>query len=77
MVLRRGALLIAIGGAIGLVAAFFLSRLLAALLFGVEPRDPAVFVGVPAILALVGAMAIFLPAHWASRLNPLDALHHD
>jgi predicted permease len=77
MVLRRGASLIAIGGAIGIVAAFFLSRLLAAVLFGVEPHDPAVFVAVPAILGLVGAVAIFLPAHWASRLNPLDALRND
>jgi ABC-type antimicrobial peptide transport system permease subunit len=77
MVLRRGASLIAIGGAIGIVVAFFLSRLLAAVLFGVEPHDPAVFVAVPAILGLVGAVAIFLPAHWASRLNPLDALRND
>jgi ABC-type antimicrobial peptide transport system permease subunit len=77
MVLRRGALLVGIGGAIGLAAAFFLSPLLAALLFGVEPHDPAVFVGVPAVLGLVGATAVFLPAHWASRLNPLDALRHD
>jgi ABC-type antimicrobial peptide transport system permease subunit len=77
MVLRRGASLIAIGGAIGIVVAFFLSRLLAAVLFGVEPHDPAVFVAVPASLGLVGAVAIFLPAHWASRLNPLDALRND
>jgi putative ABC transport system permease protein len=77
MVLRRGALLVAIGGSIGIVAAFFLSRLLAAVLFGVEPNDPAAFIAVPAILGLVGAIAIFFPAHWASRLNPLDALRQD
>jgi putative ABC transport system permease protein len=77
MVFRHGMSLVAIGAAIGLVAAFLLSQLLASFLFGVESRDPAVFVGVPAILLLAAGAAVLVPAHRASRVNPLDALHHD
>jgi predicted permease len=77
MVFRHGLLLVATGIAIGLAAAFLLSQLLASFLFGVEPRDAAVFVGVPAILALVAGAAVLIPAHRASRVNPLDALHYD
>jgi predicted lysophospholipase L1 biosynthesis ABC-type transport system permease subunit len=77
MVLRRGALLVAAGGVSGWIAAFFLSQVLASILFGVEPRDLAVFAGVPAIVALVSAVAVFVPAHWASRVDPMRALHHE
>lgn len=77
MVFRHGMTLVAIGVALGLAAAFFLSQLLASFLFGVEPRDTAVFVAVPAILALVAAAAVFVPAHRASRASPLDALRHE
>jgi putative ABC transport system permease protein len=77
MVLRQGLSLTAIGLAAGLTAAFFLSRLLAAVLFGVEPRDATVFVAVPAVLALVAVAAIVIPAHRASRVDPLVALRHD
>jgi putative ABC transport system permease protein len=77
MVLRQGASLTAIGTALGLTAAFFLSRLLASILFGVEPHDPAVFVTVPAILALVAVAAVLIPAYRASRVDPLVALRHE
>jgi ABC-type antimicrobial peptide transport system permease subunit len=77
MVLRQGVSLAGIGTALGLAAAFFLSKLLASILFGVQPRDIAVFVAVPAILALVAAAAVLVPAYRASRLDPLVALRHD
>ncbi len=63
-----------IGVAIGIAAALGLTRLLASLLFGVQPRDPLVFVAVPVILTAVALLACYLPARRATRINPLEAL---
>ena len=60
-----------VGSAIGLGAAFFMADLLASILFGVEPRDVAVFLVVPLVLAIVAVAAVFIPAHRASRADPL------
>jgi ABC-type antimicrobial peptide transport system permease subunit len=77
MVIRQGIRLVAIGTAIGLTAAFFMADVLASILFGIEPRDTAVFVGAPLVLAIVAIAAVSIPAHRASRVNPLDALRHE
>ncbi len=61
----------------GLAAAFLLSKLLASILFGVDPRDAAAFVTVPVVLALVAVAAVLIPAYRASRVDPLVALRHD
>jgi predicted permease len=74
MVLRQGMTLVAIGLMLGLVAAFFLANVLASFLFGVEPRDVAAFVTVPAVLAATAFAAIAIPASRASRVDPLHAL---
>lgn len=49
-------------------------RLIEGMLFGVNPWDPAVLLGVPLILSLVAAVALFAPAARASRVDPLLAL---
>jgi putative ABC transport system permease protein len=77
MVLRNGMTLTMLGLAIGLPIAFALARALAALLFGVEAADPFSFIGLPLILAAVAALACYLPARRASRLDPLRALHYE
>jgi putative ABC transport system permease protein len=77
MVIRQGIFLVAIGTAIGLTAAYFLVGFLASILFGVEPRNAAVFVSVPAILALVALAALSIPAYRASRVDPLRALRYE
>ena len=74
MVLRQGMRLALIGVAIGIGAALGLTRLLASLLFGVQPRDPLVFVAVPIILTAVALLACYLPACRATRINPMEAL---
>jgi ABC-type antimicrobial peptide transport system permease subunit len=74
MVVLQGARLAAIGVVIGLASAFGLARLVASLLFGVKAWDPAVFVSVPIVLALVALAAVWLPALRASRVDPIVAL---
>ena len=74
MVLIQGMRLALIGVAIGIAAAFGLTRLLTSLLFGVQPRDPLVFIAVPVLLIAVALLACYLPARRATRINPLEAL---
>ncbi len=74
MVVLQGVRLAAIGVVIGLGSAFGLARLVASLLFGVKAWDPAVFVSVPIVLALVALAAVWLPAMRASRVDPIVAL---
>lgn len=69
---------LALGGiAIGGIASFAASQLLASLLFKTEPTDPIIFVGVLAILAAVAAIAGYLPARRATRVDPMIALRYE
>jgi len=77
MVVSQGMMLAIIGVVIGLGAAFGLARLMTAFLFGVTPRDPAVFVGVPLLLAVVAFVAVWLPARRASQVDPIVALRYE
>ncbi len=74
MVLREGLQLVALGLALGTIAAFFLSRLMTSVLFGVEPTDLPTFVAVVLVLLLVAAAACLLPARRATAVNPMQAL---
>jgi putative ABC transport system permease protein len=73
-VMREGLLVTVIGAVIGLAEAFGLSRLIASLLFGVQPTDVPTFAGVVATIIVVAAVASLLPAWRASRLDPVVAL---
>jgi predicted permease len=75
MVLRQGLKLTTLGVAIGLVAAFGATRLIANLLF-VSPTDARTFAAISVLLAAVAMAASFLPARRASRVDPLIALRH-
>ncbi len=73
-VLWHGMRLAIVGVAIGLAAAFGLTRFLASLLFGVKAWDPIAFTAAPVILSIVALIAVWLPASRASRLDPQQAL---
>ncbi len=77
MIVRQGMLLAFVGIALGLAAAYGLTRLLTAFLFGVKPVDPLVFAAVPVVLALVSLAAIWIPASRATRIDPALALRRE
>ena len=77
MVVRQGMVLALVGVGIGLAAAYWLAYLITAFLFGVTARDPLVFAGVPALLALVALLAVWIPARRASSVDPLIALRYE
>jgi predicted permease len=74
LVFRRGTAIFVGGAAAGLVACVFAGPLLAHLLYGVSPRDPVALLAGPLVLGLVAALAIWLPARRAMRLDPVAAL---
>ena len=74
MVLREGLARGWVGIACGMCAAFFLVRLLADMLYGVSMRDPSVFLAVTAFMVLLTAVAAWIPARRAARLDPVQAL---
>ena len=59
---------------IGIAGAYGLSRFIESFLYSVTARDLGVFVGAPAVLALVAFLATWIPALRASRVDPVDAL---
>jgi predicted permease len=77
LVVGNGLRLSLVGVVIGLFGAFGLTRLMSALLFGVTPTDPLIFVGSSVSLVLVGVLACYIPARRATKIDPLVALRHE
>jgi ABC-type antimicrobial peptide transport system permease subunit len=65
------------GAIIGLVVTLFASRLLAAMLFDVSPTDPVALVTACVVLLIVVTIAAYVPARWATRVDPASALRSD
>jgi predicted permease len=74
LVVRQGMALTALGIAVGLAAAFALTRLMSSLLFGVSATDLATFALLSTLLMLVALLACWLPAKRASSVDPMVAL---
>jgi predicted permease len=74
MILAEGGILLVTGLVLGVAAAFFATRLMQGLLFGIAPHDPVTMVVVAALMGLVGVAACWLPALRASRIDPVAAI---
>jgi putative ABC transport system permease protein len=74
LVIRQGMTLAVIGVIVGLAGAFALTRVIGNLLYEVTATDPATFVWIPILLAVVSFFACYLPARRAARLDPIKAL---
>ena len=77
MVLRQGLILAFMGIGIGLVAALALTRYLASLLYRVSVTDPATFAAGALLFATIAALASYIPARRATRVDPMVALRND
>lgn len=77
LVLGQSLTLTGVGIGIGLAVAAAMTRALRGLLFGLTPLDPAIFIGVAALFAIVATLAALFPAHRATRVDPLVALRNE
>jgi predicted permease len=77
MVLRQSVVIVAVGLAVGLAAAFAGTRAIASLIVGVRPTDAATFVTVVILLAVIALVACWIPARRATRVSPLVALRYE
>lgn len=77
MALKEGGVTIAFGVGAGLFGSLVLTRFLQSMLFSVNPADPVTFTTIAALLGAVTLLACFVPAHRATRVDPLMALRHE
>jgi ABC-type antimicrobial peptide transport system permease subunit len=77
MIVKNGVLLAGTGIAVGLVAAFLLTRVVASLLYGISPSDPLTFIGVPIALIAMATLSSYFPARRAARVDPMEALRYE
>jgi predicted permease len=77
MVLRQSLWMVALGLAIGIPAALALTRFVQNKLYGIQPTDPASFAGAAILITAVGAVAAWIPARRAARVDPIQALRNE
>ncbi|HKI00351.1 MAG TPA: ABC transporter permease [Thermoanaerobaculia bacterium] len=77
LIFRQGATQLAVGMALGLALGLGLSKLLQAILFGVEPWDPTIFIAVALVLGATGAAACLIPARRAAKVDPMMAMRYE
>ena len=77
MVLRQGLTVVGIGLTLGLVLALAGTRVLSGLIVGIKPTDPLTFAVVVCLLTAIALFACWVPAHRATRIDPLTALRYE
>lgn len=77
MVVGEGLVLSLAGAGAGILVALGLTRLLAVLLYGIQPRDPLTFLALTVLLVAVALLAVYIPARRATKVSPMVALRHE
>lgn len=77
LVVTEGMQVVGVGLALGMAAAFAVTRLLSTLLYGISPRDPLTFAGTAIVLAVVAFAASYFPARRAARIDPIRVLRNE
>ena len=77
MMVREVGAMLGIGCGLGLAGAYAGSQVVSSLLFGITPRDPAVFIGAAVLLGCIAAVAAYLPTLRATRVDPIEALRYE
>ncbi len=77
LVFRQGVVVAGVGVLAGMIVAVSTASIMASVLYGVRPRDPAVFLLVPLLLLVVAALASYLPARRATQVDPMVALREE
>jgi ABC-type antimicrobial peptide transport system permease subunit len=77
LIFRKSLTLIATGAVLGLALAFAATRLVSSMLYGLEATSPLIFASATLLLAAVAALATYLPARRATKVDPMVALKYE